>query len=100
MPEKLQGGLLIRRFSIALVIGAAVGIGSALAQDTFPGQIDAVCANDCAARGYDSEFCGQVCWIPDPATVARGENLDWKCVTSCRAQGSKLSDCLPRCQRR
>jgi hypothetical protein len=83
---------------IAALVGT--GIGVALAQDRAPGQLDVTCASNCTAHGYDEEFCGQVCWIPDPEMVAKGEGIDWKCTTACRDRGGKLSDCLPRCQRR
>lgn len=98
MNQKLFNGQAALHFSIALLVGSLIGIGVALAQDAASGQLDAACANDCAARGYDGEFCGQVCWVPDPAMIARGERLDWKCVTACRNQGGKPSDCLPRCE--
>lgn len=100
MARKLCSGQVVLNFSVALLVGAVVGIGIALAQDASTGQLDPVCVTDCAARGYDSEFCGQVCWIPDPGMVAKGENLDWKCATACRDRGGKLSDCLPRCKLR
>lgn len=90
------------RFPVALFAGAILGgfLGFASAQDGAPGQLDTACAARCTANGYEAAFCGQVCWIPDPGMVAKGEGLDWNCTTACRNQGGKLSDCLPRCQRR
>jgi|APLak6261659701_1056019.scaffolds.fasta_scaffold86592_2 hypothetical protein len=92
---------LVHFFVLALA-GAALGacLGIAQAQDQSTGQLDVDCSNSCTAHGYDAEFCGQACWIPDPEMVAKGEGLDWKCLTSCRDRGGKLSDCLPRCKLR
>ena len=88
-------------FIVSAIAGAALGacLGIAQAQDRSLGEIDAECSSRCTANGYDAEFCGQVCWIPDPAMVAKGEGLDWKCMTSCRDRGGKMGDCLPSCQR-
>lgn len=79
-------------------LGAVLGIASA--QNEPAGQLDPACASQCTAHGYEAGFCGEVCWVPDPAVVAKGEGLDWRCVTSCRERGNQLSDCLPVCQRR
>ena len=82
---------------LAIVLGAMLGV--ALAQTTAPGQLDTACATDCAARGYDSEFCGRVCVTPEAGEIPADTAIDWVCMTSCRDRGGKLRDCLPRCQR-
>ena len=79
-------------------LGAFLGFASA--QDGQPGQLDTACAARCTGNGYDAEFCGQVCWIPDPAVAAKGDGLDWKCMTGCRERGGRAEDCLVSCRRR
>lgn len=71
-----------------------------LAQQRPPGQLNTVCAADCAARGYDAEYCGRVCWVPAPGQTPPGEYTDWVCMTECRNRGGKYSECKPRCRRR
>lgn len=88
------------RLSIALAALFGAYIGIALAEDRPPGQLNPVCAAECAERGYDAEFCGRVCWIPTPSQVAPGEFTDWVCMTDCRNRGGKFSDCKQRCRRR
>lgn len=89
-------------FVVSVLAGAAIGasIGIASAQNEPTGQLDPACASQCTAHGYDAGFCGEVCWVPDAGMVSKAEDLNWKCVTVCRDLGGKLSDCLPRCQRR
>ncbi len=79
-------------------MGAALGIASA--QDRAPGQLDTTCAAECAARGNAGEFCGQVCWVPDPEVAARSAPFDWDCYSSCRERGGGPRDCLPACRPR
>lgn len=90
----------VRRFKFQVCLAALLGagLGLALAQDRPAGQLDTACASDCAARGYDAEFCGQVCWIPDPEMAARGEALDWKCLTACRERGGGAEACMLSCR--
>jgi hypothetical protein len=75
-------------------------LGFASAQDGTPGQLDTACASLCTANGYDAEFCGQVCWVPDPQYAAKGDGVDWKCMTGCRERGGRAEDCMVSCQRR
>lgn len=90
------------RSSLTVVIAAVLGgfLGFAFAQDDTPGQLDTACAARCSANGYDAEFCGQVCWIPDPQYAAKGDGLDWKCMTGCRERGGRAEDCMASCRRR
>lgn len=90
------------RFSVALLAGAILGgfLGFASAQDGTPGQLDTACAARCTGNGYDAGFCGQVCWIPDPAMAAKADGLDWKCMTGCRERGGRAEDCMASCRRR
>jgi len=82
----------------SVLLGGFLGFASA--QDGVPGHLDTACAARCTANGYESEFCGQVCWIPDPVTAAKSEGLDWKCMTGCRERGGRAEDCLVSCRRR
>jgi hypothetical protein len=89
------------RYLMIVLSGAALGafLGYASAQETASGWLDTDCAGKCAANGYDAEFCGQVCWIPDPAKSAEGDNLDWKCMTGCRERGGGTRACMASCRR-
>lgn len=86
---------------MAALAGGVLGgfLGFASAQDEVSGQLDPDCAAKCGANGYDSEFCGQVCWAPDPAKSAVADNLDWKCMTGCRERGGHTHACMVSCRR-
>lgn len=90
------------RIPVALFAGAILGgfLGFAAAQDGAPGRLDTDCVGRCTANGYDTAFCGQVCWVPDPASSAKSEGLDWNCMTGCRERGGRAEDCLVSCRRR
>lgn len=92
----------VGRVLVAATCGSILGgfLAFASAQVSSPGQVDTACASNCTAHGYDAEFCNQVCWIPDPATAAKGENLDWKCMTACRERGGGAEECMSSCRRR
>lgn len=82
------------------VLGASLGITFALAQDRPPGSLDTECAGRCTANGYDAEFCGLVCWVPDAEVAARSYPLNWNCFSSCRERGGRAEDCMPACRQR
>jgi hypothetical protein len=94
-------GVLVRRCIAAVVVGGLFGgiLGLASAQVATAGWLDAECAKTCAANGNDPKFCGEVCWVQDPAKVAETENVDWKCAGQCSERGGKARDCLSRCRR-
>ncbi len=100
----INASLLPRRVQLAIfaLVGAALGAGLGIAstQDGTPGQLDMDCAGRCTANGYAAEFCGQVCWVPDPQYAAKGDGLDWKCMTGCRERGGRAEDCMASCRRR
>lgn len=85
----------------AVLAGALIGglLGVASAQDRSSGWLDTDCAKTCSANGYEAGFCGDVCWVPDPAKIAETENVDWKCVGQCSRGGGKSRDCLASCRR-
>lgn len=89
------------RFPVALLAGAILGgfLGFASAQEGTSGQLDTACNARCTANGYDAEFCGQVCWVPDRAEGAEGDRLDWKCFETCARRGGKARDCVASCRR-
>lgn len=89
------------RFAFLVFAGAVLGVflGFASAQDTAAGWLDQECAGKCSANGYDAEFCGQVCWVPDPAKSAEADNLDWKCMTACGDRGGRARACMASCRR-
>jgi hypothetical protein len=89
------------RAAAAVLAGALIGgfLGIASAQDRSSGWLDNECARTCAANGYEAGFCGDVCWVPDPAKVAETENVDWKCVGHCSRSGGRSRDCLASCRR-
>lgn len=93
--------LLARRVAAAVLVGGLIGgfLGLASAQETSAGALDVNCTRTCAANGYDAEFCGQVCWVPDLAASAEAENLDWKCMTGCRERGGYTRACMASCRR-
>ncbi len=93
--------LSILQCALAIAAGTVVGasLGFASAQEIGAGFLNADCAARCAANGYDPEFCGQVCWVPDPAAAARDDNLDWKCIGVCGERGGSARECLARCSR-
>lgn len=96
-PSAVRAQRLIP-YAIAALLGATMGL--ALAQDRRAGQLDVACASNCTAHGYESEFCGRVCWLPDPAIAAKAEPIDWICMTDCLERGGKVEDCRLRCKRR
>jgi hypothetical protein len=93
------------RFLIAAACGASIGgfLGAffsfASAQEGRVGQLDVACANRCVGNGYDADFCGRVCWIPDPAIAARAVPVDWVCMEACLDRGGNPEDCKLRCRR-
>lgn len=88
------------RFLLAASLGALLGVGLGVAvAENPPGQLDTACASRCAIEGYDGESCGRVCWVPDPQRAAEAEELSWPCLSACRQQGGKLSDCVSSCRR-
>ncbi len=90
------------RLVFSAVAGAILGgfLGLASAQDRPPGQLDMACAARCAKDGGDGEFCGQVCWVPDPEMAAKAYAVDYPCYRSCRDRAGKVEDCLPACRKR
>jgi hypothetical protein len=83
----------------SVALGASLGATLALAQVRPTGQLDLDCANRCTAHGYDTEFCGKVCWLPDPTIAAQAVPIDWICMTDCLDRGGKFTDCKLRCRR-
>ena len=83
---------------IAALLGA--GIGDSWAQDLSAGQLDTACAARCAKDGGDGEFCGRVCWVPDPGMAAKAYEVDYPCYKTCRDNAGKAEDCLPACRMR
>jgi len=83
----------------SVLAGAMFGgaLGYASAQDANAGFLNLDCAARCAANGYDAEFCGQVCWVPDPAATAAGDQLDWKCIGACGRRGGTARQCMAAC---
>lgn len=100
MAHAIHRGFALRA-AAAILAGGLIGgfLGIASAQDRTSGWLDNECAKTCSVNGYDAEFCGQVCWVPDPAKVAETENVDWKCVGSCSRGGGRSRDCLASCRR-
>ena len=91
-----------RRVLLAATCGAILGgfLGFASAQEGASGQLDTACLGRCSANGYEAEFCGVVCLVPDPTRAGKSENLDWNCVKGCRERGGRAEDCLTSCRRR
>lgn len=86
---------------LAALCGATLGgfLAFASAQESQDGWLNADCADRCAANGYEAEFCQSVCWVPNPAAVAEGDNLDWKCFEACVKRGGTTRTCLASCRR-
>jgi hypothetical protein len=78
------------------ILGSSLGI--ATAQDRSSGALNTDCAARCAANGYDGEFCGSVCWVPDPASSAEADRVDWTCFERCRVQGGRARSCFDSCR--
>lgn len=95
--DRLSAIRMIALSVVAIAFGTLVG--AANAQDSSTGSLNLDCARTCAANGYDSQFCGQVCWVPDLSASESVENLDWKCMTTCRARGGKTRECIASCRR-
>lgn len=98
----LKSSSSLIRLAFPVFGGVLLGgfLGFASAQDGVSGQLDTACAARCTANGYDAEFCGQVCWVPDPASAAADENLDWKCINACGQRGGTARQCMAACPRR
>lgn len=94
---RLRG--LFYQLVFSILAGAIFGgvLGYASAQDATAGFLNPDCVARCAANGYEAEFCGQVCWVPDPAATAAGEQLDWKCIEACGRRGGTARQCLAAC---
>jgi hypothetical protein len=92
---------LFVRVSLSIFAGILVGafIGFASAQQRVTGSLDTDCANRCVTHGYEAEFCGRVCWIPDPVIAARAVPIDWVCMEACLDRGGNPEDCKLRCRR-
>jgi hypothetical protein len=88
---------VVRTLALAGLLAAVSGVG---AQERPMGQLDGACAGDCTARGYASEYCAQVCWVPDRPRGRPDEVTDWSCMTACSEQGGKYGECKPRCRLR
>jgi hypothetical protein len=100
MAHAILRSFALRLAAAALASGFLGGlIGYASAQDAASGWLNPECAASCVTNGYDAEFCGQVCWVPDPAKTAEADNLDWKCMTSCSKRGGRTRDCMPGCRK-
>ena len=84
----------------AVLIGGLAGgsLGLASAQEQS-GWLNPECAGRCAAKGYEAEFCGNVCWVPDPVEAAEGDRLDWKCFEACVRRGERARACVASCRR-
>ena len=93
-------GAFVRQCVAAVLVGGLLGgfFGLASAQQDSSGGLNTECAGRCAANGYTAEFCGQVCWVQDPALIAAGNTLDWKCVGKCSERGDKARDCMAKCR--
>lgn len=89
------------RFGFSTICGALLGayLGFAFAQEPA-GTLDTQCVGQCTADGYEAEFCGRVCWIPDPEIAARAYPVDYPCFSSCRDRGGKVQDCRSACRKR
>lgn len=89
---------------VPLIITASLGllscgVGTVLAQETAVAPRDQTCEADCQRRGYDGEFCGRACQVPQASLIPADEVTDWICLTACRERGGRLLDCLPQCRR-
>ena len=62
-----------------------------------PGQLDPICAAQCAAVGEDPERCSKICAISPPASDPLNGFTDWRCVRRCIDRGGKLADCRRPC---
>jgi hypothetical protein len=95
------------RFTISPAAARAALVGlaglmflvlGAQAQERPIGRADDSCAAACNARGYDADYCGRVCWIPDRPRTPPDEVTDWTCMTACAERGGKYAECKPRCR--
>jgi hypothetical protein len=84
-------------FLAAALFGSVLGV--ATAQEQPSGQLDYACMTGCTGNGNESDFCAQVCWVPDPLASAKADNLDWKCFSRCAKQGNRAEPCLASCRR-
>lgn len=87
--------LPVAAIMLAAFLGAAGGVTLAYAQSGE--RIDEACASDCAARGYDGEYCGKVCDVSDVVRAPPGPLIDLRCVSSCRNNGGNARDCKQSC---
>lgn len=94
-------GAFVRQCVAAVLVGGLLGgyLGFASAQDTTSGWINSDCVKICSANGYEAEFCGDVCWVPDAAKAAEADNLDWKCMEACGEHGGTARSCMTKCRR-
>lgn len=99
-PPRFISAQRLHRLALVLLaaaLGATVGV--ALAQDRRAGQLDVTCAANCTTHGYEPDFCGKVCWVPDPGVAARSVPVDWVCMSECLDRLGNPIDCKTRCRR-
>lgn len=99
MAHAIHRSFLLRAAAAVLAGGLLGGfLGLASAQERA-GWLNPDCVNRCTTKGYDAEFCGNVCWVPDPAKLPEEDDFDWKCVQACGERGGDSRACFASCRR-
>ncbi len=69
------------------------------AQDAEAAPPEPACAKQCAAAGFDDEYCDRACRVPVAQPLPPGQRINWDCATQCRASGGNMGDCIQTCKR-
>jgi hypothetical protein len=86
---------LLTGMVLASILATAV---ASRAQTVVPDTLEASCASECSAKGYEAEFCTRVCRVP-PAPQGRADEVtDWACMATCGQRGGKYRECKPSCR--
>jgi len=69
------------------------------AQDAAAVPPEPACVQQCAAAGFDDDYCDRACRVPVAQPLPPGQRIHWDCASQCRASGGNMGDCIQTCKR-
>jgi hypothetical protein len=94
----VEAALQAAWFSILLAIGLTLP-DIAPADDLPATPPDAACMKQCAAAGFDDDYCDRACTVPAAHPLPPGLSINWDCATQCRTRGDTMGACVQACRR-